>query len=147
MSPFYLEMTGKQHLPEQAFFMCEGNLAFFRRRPQCMFWLLFEHLFPQWRSLGCGCEWQALSMWGRWVNELELLKARRICNTHSFLVQVARRKLELTDFTDCRAFKDSKGKKLVFFTSAPSSVWMSTEKSLFWSQINLIRGRKFESCL
>lgn len=56
------------------------------------------------------------------MNELELLKARRICNTHSFLVQVAQRKLELTDFTDCRAFKDSKGKKLVFFTSAPSSV-------------------------
>lgn len=38
-------------------------------------------------------------------------------------------------------------KKLVFVPSTPSRFWMSTEKSLFWSQVNLIRGRKFESCL
>jgi hypothetical protein len=147
MSSFHLEITRKQHIFEQTFFIQEHNLDLFRGWPGRMFWLLFGQLFSQWRSLECECDWQALSIWGWWADEPELLKAQRICDIHSFLSQVTQRKWELTGFVGCRTFKDSEGEKLVFVSSTLSSFRVSTEKSLFWSQINLIRGRKYKSCL
>lgn len=111
MNSFHPEITGKRHIFEQAFFHLWGQSGLFQQVATMCILAITEQLFPQWRSLGCECEWQALSMWGWWIDEPELLKAQRICNPHSLLSLVTQRKLELTGFMDCRAFKDSKGKK------------------------------------